>query len=251
MKYYIEFDQHKVEVNIYGKSGRTLILLSGWTHDFQYEKLFINELTKKNKVIAISYPGYSKSDENQNAQSINFLASLVDSVIKDLNLDDFILVGFSFGCQIALEYLKIHRNQKAILISPVMHLLSEDAPWFGKIILNSNFLIKLIRKSEHIKSYLVNMANSQISIITEGLKKQSKFEGNYVSLNGAFDTLIATTRYFNNPIKYKDRVKFIFGENEMGRDILEKKKIKYYILKNSGHGSFNTHYELIANLISK
>ena len=251
MKKNIEVDNNNVEFNIYGKSKNCLILLSGWTHDFQYDKSFINELEKKRKVITISYPGYSGSYESNKAQSMKFLSGLIDLIVLELKINKFELVGFSIGCQVVLEYLKNHPKQRAILISPVMHSLTENIPFYGKIILRSDFLVSFIRNFTLLKLSLVNIAYSKIATVTEGKKRHSKFSDDKVSLNGAYDTLIATLKSFINPLLYKDRIRFVFGENEVDRKILDSKAIKYNILKNAGHGSFDTHYKQIANFISK
>lgn len=137
MKKFLTFDGRRVEVNIFGDKKHALVFLAGWTHDFQYETELIEALTKECRVITISYPGYSGSEVNPKARSMDFLSKLVDQVIESLGLTNFTLIGFSMGCQVALNYITKHPKQKAILISPVTHSLLDDSPTYIKFIVKS------------------------------------------------------------------------------------------------------------------
>jgi pimeloyl-ACP methyl ester carboxylesterase len=250
MKKFITNDNKKIEVNIYGSKGSTLILLAGWTHDFQYENSFINKLATNHVVITFSYPGYAQSEENYKAQSAKFLSNIISSVTHFLNIEDFTLIGFSMGCQIVVNYLQDHPKQKAVLISPILHSLIEDTPAYGKLLLSSSFLINLVRKTKIIKSFLVNKAYSNIGKVTENAKNRSQFKAERLSLNGAYDTLIATLTSFIDPVEYKSRIKFIFGDGEVMQSRLDNHKISYSVIKESGHGSFEENYDQIVKLIS-
>ena len=250
MKKYITIDNVRIEMNVYGDNNLSpLILLAGWTHDFQYETQFINALKMKHKVITFSYPGYSGSDSTNKAQSIKYLSSLIDPVAKSAHAEQFTLIGFSMGAQVALSYMENHDKQKATLISPILHSLLHDTPGYGKLLLSSSTLTNLIRNIEAIKIFLINKAYSNIGTVTEGESNSSTFDDNRISLNGAYDTLIATVNSFVDPINYVDRLKFIFGDKEIEKSRLDNHKIKYYTVKDSGHGVFDTKYKEIASLI--
>lgn len=245
----VAIDHKKVGITTSGTKGQTLILLPGWTHDFQYEAKFVQELAKKHKVVTISYPGYFESQENYKSMSMLFLAEIVDSVIKQLKLKDFKLIGFSMGCQVVLKYIDtFNKTAKAVLISPTLSPLTDYLNPAQIKLVKARFVLKLVRISNYLKPRLVNLAYSKIGSITEGKQKDIYFKSKSVSINGAFDTLVAMATSFVDPLKYKDNVEFIFGDKEILQNNL-KGVIEYKVLKNTGHGAFHTHYKEIAKLI--
>jgi pimeloyl-ACP methyl ester carboxylesterase len=248
-KKFVMVDHKKVGISISGTNGQPFILLPGWTHDFQYETKFLEELAKKHKVVTISYPGYLDSEENYKAMSMAFLAKIVDSVIKHLKLMDFKLVGFSMGCQVVLKYIDIYnKDVKAILISPTTKSLKSTLNHYQKLLVQGKLLLKMVRLNSRLKLHLVNLAYCQIGNITEGENNQNYFKSKSVSINGAFDTLIALLTSFIDPLKYKENIEFIFGEKEVLQNGI-KGHAEYKLIKDAGHGVFHTHYKEIAKLI--
>lgn len=247
MQRLVSIDNKRVEINIYGDKKVSIVLLAGWTHDFKYETKFINELKKIYKVVTISYPGYSDSNENSKSQSMKYIGYIVSQIINKLGLTNVKILGFSMGCQVALNYFK-YFNPKAeiILFSPPLKPLIEHTPLYGKLVLSSKIILKFVREIKIFKKFLINQAYQNIYQITEGVNKKIYFKESKVSLNGAFDTLIANLTSFINPLRYKNKIKFIFGEKEILQNGFE---FEYKIIKNSGHGEFKTKYKEIVKLI--
>lgn len=252
MKKFIIVKNTKVEVNVFGNHlSPCLFLLAGWTHDFQFDKKFIRALTRKYRVITFSYPGYAGSGETVGAQSIKYLASLIDPIVLAISVKNFIIVGFSMGAQVALSYLENYPKKRAILISPILHSLLDDAPLYAKLLLSSSKLLNLIRRNRLLKLQLVNIAFSSISSITEGKNAVSKFSNDHVSLNGAYDTMIAAVNSFFDPLDFIDQIQFIFGDRETEKSRLDSRRIKYYSIKNMGHGAFETKYNKLSEIINQ
>ena len=251
MKQFIRHEDVKIELNVFGTAPKTLIFLAGWTHDFQYEPPLIRLLQKKFRVVTISYPGYAKSQESTRAESMRFLSTIIDSVVASLNIRDYTLVGFSMGCQVAVDYLKRHPSARAVLISPVMHPLIEDTPWYGKLLLSSSMFINAIRVLPGIKRMLVEKAYSMIGGVTEGKKNTSGFTDSRLSVTGAYDTLIAALTSFTDPLFFKDRIRFIFGDEEVLQRKHDMMNIRYEVIHHAGHGAFETEYKQIAARIMK
>ncbi len=251
MKKFITVSNSKIEVNVFGNhSSPCLFLLAGWTHDFQFDNKFIRVLTKKYKIVTFSYPGYAGSEETESAQSIKYLASLIDPIILSLGVKNFIIVGFSMGAQVVLSYLQKHPKQKAILISPILHSLLDDTPPHVKLLLSSTKLVSLIRSIRLLKQLLVNKAYSSVGSITEGKKFVSKFTNDRVSLNGAYDTMIAAINSFVDPLDFIDRIQLIFGDKEIEKARLDCHRLKYYTIKDMGHGAFETNYNELSEIIN-
>ena len=100
-----------------------------------------------------------------------------------------------------------------------------------------------------MKQYFVDMANAQIGDVTEGKHKPGHADLTHVSLNGAFDTLIATVGTFIDPVQFADRISFLFGERETERQRLDELHIPYRIIPSSGHGAFEKKASVIARMI--
>lgn len=249
MKKILTIDDKKIELNIFGTNKKALILLPGWTHNFQFETKFIQELTKTYKVVTISYPGYSESEENSKSQSINYLAEIIHETIQQLRLTNYNLLGFSMGCEVVIKYLdKYSDKSKTFLISPITHSLLKDTPAYGKLLLSSSLIISLARMISPIKLFIINQATQNISKVTENSNKGGVFKEDRVSQNGAYDTLIATITGYGDPFKFSGQITYIFGDKEVLQDkIID--NLKFKVIRNAGHGAFNTHYKEIADLI--
>jgi hypothetical protein len=110
-------------------------------------------------------------------------------------------------------------------------------------------LICFARINSKLKLYIVNLAYGKIGDLTEGTIHKSDFQSKSISLNGAFNTLVAIATSFIDPLKYKDQVKFIFGSNEILQKRLIDNNIKFDEIKGAGHGAFKTKYKEIVKLI--
>lgn len=93
-------------------AGRTLLLLPGWTCSADF---FVHQLTglaDRFDVIAVDPRGHGGSDKpltgNTFAQRGDDLAALIDA----LDLDDIVLLGWSFGMFDALSYVRRHGTSK-------------------------------------------------------------------------------------------------------------------------------------------
>lgn len=250
MKKYLHVDGKKLELNEFGSGPKTLLLLSGWTHDFQTEEKFLLELAKQFRVITISWPGYAASEVNPKAQSMKFLASIVQCVITELGLKNVHVVGFSMGCQIALHYVRyFNNNARLILISPPTKSFISEAPLYGKLLLSSHFIISVARAIQPIKKFMVNKAYSEIERVTENSRHKGAFEVKSASYDGAFDTLVALLTSFIDPLTVQSNVGFIFGEKEILQKSLDNKNAIYKTIKGIGHGAFGTHYKELASAV--
>jgi pimeloyl-ACP methyl ester carboxylesterase len=96
----------------------------------------INDFTKymadsllQTKFNMISYDriGYNYKDENHVQESIAFERDMLLDVIKELNKDKVILVGYSYGGPIALSIKE--KVEKIILLAPAVYSKVEPMPW--------------------------------------------------------------------------------------------------------------------------
>ncbi|MEY8749023.1 alpha/beta fold hydrolase [Alkalicoccobacillus gibsonii] len=129
MGHYIEVDQN---VNVYVEDvgeGTPILFLHGWpvSHKmFEYQQI---ELPKHGyRFLGMDLRGYGKSDAPWSGYDYDTMAADVDKVVRELDLQDVVLVGFSMGGPIAIRYLanfKENRVQKLVLLGAAAPLFTQ------------------------------------------------------------------------------------------------------------------------------
>lgn len=103
-----------------GVGDRTLIMIHGlatylpsWYPQFDHLKKF-------NRCIALDLPGYGRSSKGNYPATMTYYASIIRSLIQELEIENPVLVGHSMGGQIAvttvLEYPELFKD--LILLAP-------------------------------------------------------------------------------------------------------------------------------------
>lgn len=95
-------DAAKIWVDVYG-NGRPIILLHGWTMSSAFWKRQLT-LSKRYQIITIDFRGHGKSPSTLRGQTIPRYARDVREVIRALRLRDALLLGWSMGGSVAMEY---------------------------------------------------------------------------------------------------------------------------------------------------
>ena len=137
------------EVKIYYQDigqGKPVVFISGWPSSSQMWESQLDVLPKNNfRCIAYDRRGFGKSDKPWESYDYDTLASDLGELLKQLDLRDVTLVGFSMGGGEVARYLSKFNEEgrvtKAILVSTVLPFLlkTDDNPdglpqeMFGKI----------------------------------------------------------------------------------------------------------------------
>lgn len=115
--------------------GKPVVLIGGWPSSHQMWESQLDVLPKNNiRCIAYDRRGFGKSDKPWNSYDYDTLASDLDALLKELNLSDVTLVGFSMGGGEVARYLSKYNEEgrvtKAILVSTVLPFLlkTDDNP---------------------------------------------------------------------------------------------------------------------------
>src|SRR5262245_22775072 len=100
--------------------GPPLLFLHGGDY-FQQNRVFLDKLSERWRVVAPRHPGFGASDRPEEFRSIHDLAYLYLDMIEHQHLDDVVIVGSSLGGWIALELCvrSIERVGGLVLIDPL------------------------------------------------------------------------------------------------------------------------------------
>jgi pimeloyl-ACP methyl ester carboxylesterase len=103
---YIEVEPNvRLHITDAGK-GRPVVLIHGWPlsdemYEYQYNDLINNNF----RVIGITLRGFGKSDKPYSSYGYNIHAMDIKKVLSNLEILDAVLVGFSMGGAIAIQYV--------------------------------------------------------------------------------------------------------------------------------------------------
>jgi pimeloyl-ACP methyl ester carboxylesterase len=85
------------------KGGTTLLFLHGAFIDKQYWNEQLSYFSEKYRVVAIDLPGHGKSSFNRKELTGQRFGKDVREFIKELSLENVVLIGHSFGSDVMLE----------------------------------------------------------------------------------------------------------------------------------------------------
>ncbi|GIW69901.1 MAG: alpha/beta hydrolase [Patescibacteria group bacterium] len=86
------------------RPGATILFLHGWGGSSSSWEPNIRELRKYFDCVAIDLPGFGISDTPKNIRGVKEYAEFVRSFVEKLSINNYVMVGKSFGGRIALYY---------------------------------------------------------------------------------------------------------------------------------------------------
>lgn len=108
----------KVEPNVHlhvtdAGEGRPIVLIPGWPlSDEMYEYQYNDLINKNFRAIGITLRGFGKSDKPYEAYNYDVHAADIKKVLKKLDIEDAVLVGFSMGGAIAARYVSEYKSAR-------------------------------------------------------------------------------------------------------------------------------------------
>jgi non-heme chloroperoxidase len=129
-------------------TGKTLLLIGGWTMSIPWWQKQIPELSKRYRVIAVDMRGYGESEKPSYGHRIARHAKDIYDIIEGLDLTDVALLGWSMGASTIFSYLDLfgpHKLSGAILVDQTPKILV-DAEWqYGLGEMTAETLMPFIR----------------------------------------------------------------------------------------------------------
>ncbi len=108
------------------KSKTNLVYLHGWGQNIEMMEPIAKPFSKKYNVLILDLPGFGLSPEPKEAWTLYDYAEMVNFFVKELKMNNPILIGHSFGGKISLCYaLKYKTNKLVLLASPYEKKISK------------------------------------------------------------------------------------------------------------------------------
>ncbi len=104
----------KINYLQYGK-GEDVVLLHGWGQNIDMMKPLGDNLSDHYRITIIDLPGFGLSKEPVYALSIFEYADIVYELLKELKIDNPIMMGHSFGGRISIVYASKYKVSKLVL----------------------------------------------------------------------------------------------------------------------------------------
>ena len=179
------FKTNDVDINYinYGKKGKNIILLHGWGQNIEMMQPIGDFLSLENNVYILDLPGHGRSTEPTYAWQLIDFVNALNEFVKKNKIKNPILIGHSFGGEIALLYASMYEVEKLVLLDnpyrPIKKVglktkilkLAKKIPGLNKF---EDFAKRHIGSPEYrsaskiMREILVNSVNSDI---TEDAKK--------------------------------------------------------------------------------
>ena len=94
-----------------------LIFLHGWGQNIEMMMPIAKPFINKYNVLVIDLPGFGLSSEPKEAWTLYDYAEMVNSFVKELKMDNPILIGHSFGGKISICYALKYKVKKLVLLA--------------------------------------------------------------------------------------------------------------------------------------
>lgn len=128
---FMKTSQGKVAYVDSGGTGFPIVFVHGNSCSLEVFKKQLAHFSGQYRVIAIDLPGHGKSENascKDTGYTIPSYAKILDEVTRNLQLNQFVVVGFSLGGNIALQWTQITENMKGVMIvSSAPMKYSEDS----------------------------------------------------------------------------------------------------------------------------
>jgi len=100
-----------------GGAGTPFLILHGWGRGHNSWVSIQDDLSKYFKVIILDMPGFGKSDLPQNVWGIQDYSNFMIDFVKKVGINDFYLLGHSFGGSVAIKMAtQLHQEIKKMIL---------------------------------------------------------------------------------------------------------------------------------------
>lgn len=97
------FDGITVSFDNIGKGETAIIFIHGWSNNRTIWEAQVSHFSDKYQLIAVDLPGFGESGNDRNEWTMENFGKDIAEIIRQLKLDDVVVVGFSMGAPAAIE----------------------------------------------------------------------------------------------------------------------------------------------------
>jgi pimeloyl-ACP methyl ester carboxylesterase len=125
------FEGKKVYYEVHGKSGTPIIVLNGIMMSTASWKPFIRDFSRNNVVVLVDFLDQGQSERMTESYDHSVQVRLLDELIERLWINEAVIMGISYGGEIALQYALYRPSRVSKLI--LANTCARTSPWLKKI----------------------------------------------------------------------------------------------------------------------
>lgn len=243
----MKFNIFQEKINIFEENNdkEKILFLHGFSSNYQVINP-IRKLEHNFDIVSFDFPGCGGSSMNTDSASLEYYTEIAIQFIKQYKHKFKWVFAHSMGAHIALKLIDLNIIEKAILISPLSYMISND-----NINIAKNLLPQTVEES---KQSLINLFYNVPANLLKVLDKQAQSNLNYVSKRYSYYKSLVFNE-ITNPTYLKEQTKNIWKQKNkdifliVGEDdnytpvekitkLAKDNNIKLKVIPNAGHAIF-------------
>ena len=212
----------------YGK-GKDVVLLHGWGQNIQMMDPLGKNLDDF-KITILDLPGFGSSEIPKTAYTINDYTEVLHEFLENLNIDNPILIGHSFGGRVAINYASLYKVEKLVLFGSPF-IVREKKGLKVKILKN----LKNIKFLENFAEVMKNHMGSEDYKAANGIMREVLVKTVNTDLRDAASKITCPSL-------------LIWGENDAAVPVSEAKELEKTIKDSALIVLPGSHYCYLENL---
>jgi pimeloyl-ACP methyl ester carboxylesterase len=137
----VSSDGVQINFDVKGNGEPALIFVHGWSNNRSIWDNQISYFSNSYKVVAVDLPGFGKSGNNRKSWTISSFGDDIISLVKELELDKVVLIGFSMGGPVVIEAGKKMQDQTAgIVLVDALQDVERQTPPEALIVVDSIYM---------------------------------------------------------------------------------------------------------------
>lgn len=222
----------------------SLILVPGWIYPYIEERAFLQFLGSHYYLHLVNLPGYAETADATNPYQFDDLVQELTAYVEEHQLYTAQLMGFSMGARLLMHYLDSHGHSGSVVFVGAPSD-AYDLPVWARVMLAKPWLIRLLRKLKPFMRYVVQRALRQITH-----DPKARYESTTVTLQGAFDSLIALLLSETDWTGYADKATFVYGDrDDYLKAVRDIQPAKLHVIAHAGHNCVRDNEEQMLTIL--
>ena len=126
-----DFEGKKVYYERHGDKGRPLVVLNGLMMSTTSWKPFVEDFSRNNQLVLVDFLDQGRSSRMSESYYHDVQIRLVDALLDELGWEKAVIMGLSYGGNVAIQYALAHPERVWRLI--LANSGCRTSPWLQKI----------------------------------------------------------------------------------------------------------------------